>query len=275
MFIYGFVRQTLVSFHSERVAMTTVKANRRPAMVLLVVLGMLTFFSILAASYLVFSNQSRQSSFVIAARKTRAPDARGIIDEALMKLVRGTDDATDPFFGEDLLSDFYGRFDSVRLRVRPLPTATYQTLVSFGFARIPIILPSTQPWNMANANPWIVPQEWRLDDVFTGRVVTFLDGELRNRTFRVIRSRYIEDSFATPPIPGHHAIYIELSGDLFTGNPTEANVRALFNASPTAIGSSLHMNGVPRNSPGYGFTGVDSTTGAPIFRNAPQQTGDV
>lgn len=219
-------------------------------MVLLVVLGMLTFFSILAATYLVFSNQSRQASFVIASRNTRAPDVKGIIDEALMKLIVGTDDITDPFYGEDLLSDYYGRFDALELRTRPV--TDYNCNLGGGFVRFPVtVTPATTDfWN----------------DIFTGRVVTFIGGPLINRSFRVVRS------LGTHNGNNGHSLVIELPGDLTASrdvsqNPTEAEIRRLFflNGNMDAAGYRLHMNGTPRNSVGIGYNGTSIA-----LNNTPQ-----
>lgn len=254
MFMYGLGRKTLVSFHSERVAMTTVKANRRPAMVLLVVLGMLTFFSILVASYLVFSNQSRQSSFVIASRNTRAPDVKGIIDQALMKLIVGTDDVNDPFYGEDLLSDYYGRYDAISLQVRP--TGAFTCNLGNGFATFPI---SLAPITSGSGTP-PTTDDW--NDIFTGRVVTFLQGPLEDRSFRVMRS--IQAGVTAPM----QTLVIELPAELvasgiISATPSEVEIRNLFYPNGlNNVGYTLHMNGSPRNSAGIG------TTGPPPQRNA-------
>ena len=78
----------------------------RKGVILLVVLSSLTFFSILVAAYLVFSNESRAASLALSKRSTREPDVNWIMNEALMTLVRGTNDPNNPFYGEDLLSDF-------------------------------------------------------------------------------------------------------------------------------------------------------------------------
>lgn len=242
--MYDSDRPTLVTFQLKRATMITARTDRRRAMVLLVVLGMLTFFSILAATYLVFSNQSRQASFVIASRNTRAPDVKGIIDQALMKLIVGTDDAHDPFYGEDLLSDYYGRFDALKLQTRTTPGFTCN--LGSGFARFPIVLRDSSS----------VPTNDAWNDIYTGRVITFLSGPLLNRSFRVLRS------LATPGTPDIHTLIIELPADLvalgdLSDVPTEAQVQRLFYQTTVASqGHHLHMNGAPRNSPGIGFNGT-------------------
>lgn len=206
----------------------------RPGMVLLVVLGMLTFFSILIASFLVFANQSRQSSFVIASRNVRSIDTRAVIDEALMTLIRGTDDPFDPFYGEDLLSDFYGRFDSLNLQVgnaTPAPTR----FLGQRFARFPVQMP-------------VGVNVLDLDDQFANRIATITNGAsgLRGTSMRVLRSKF-ESPF--------HYLYVELPISIAEARPDLMDdARMDFFFPP---GSTVRLNGVPRNSPGIGFDGTD------------------
>ena len=215
------------------------KLNRnRRGIILLVVLSSLTFFSLLVAAYLVFSNQSRESSFVLAARNTRSPDVNAIIDNALMTLIRGTADPTNPFFGEDLLSDFYGRRDLMSLTVRAGTTPPTPSVDASGFARISISLDTSGPGMETISG-------LQLDDIYAGRIITFLDTDSSawtNRSFRVLRS------FSTGS--GEHDLVFELDQDL-----TIAGISA---------GNTLVMNGVPGNSPGVGFngTGIDLTADA-------------
>lgn len=211
--------------------MVTPRAQRRSGMILLVVLGMLTFFSILVATYLVFANQSRQASFVIASRNNRLPDVRALMDDALMKLIRGTDDPTDPFYGEDLLSDYYGRFDAFDLEI-VTPTG------------VQVFLGQDVAAFVVRATPNPAAMVGGYDDLYTDRVITFESGDtsLAGRSLRVLRSRINGNA-------GNHTLYIELPADLrASGTLAQSQVEALF---PT--GARLRMNGVPRNSPGLGF----------------------
>lgn len=216
-------------------------------MVLLVVLGMLTFFSILIASYLVFANQSRQSSFVIASRNIRAADTRAIIDEALMTLIRGTGDPTSPFFGEDLLSDYYGRFDAVDATIAATVTTRF---LGQRFVRIPLVLPAHVTVN-------------NIDDQFSNRVVTIVNpnSPLDGQSMRVIRSRFINP---------HHYLYLELSQRVVETRSDlidEAGMATLF---PT--NSVVHVNGIPRNSVGIGFNGTNLDLPADLL-SAPFHQG--
>ena len=58
---------TVMHQHEKRTA-------SRKGVILLVVLSSLTFFSILVAAYLVFSNESRDASLALSKRSTREPD---------------------------------------------------------------------------------------------------------------------------------------------------------------------------------------------------------
>ena len=92
--------------------------TRQPAgLILLVVLSMLAFLGVLVIAYVSFSSKSQRTSFALASREFHAPPVDDLFEEALMKLVRGTGDPTDPFYGEDLLTDLYGRKDLLNVSV--------------------------------------------------------------------------------------------------------------------------------------------------------------
>ncbi len=206
-------------------------------MILLVVLSMLTFFSVLIAAYLVFSSQSRQSSFVLATRVNRDFNGNQLLSAAVMKLIRGTADQNDPFFGEDLLSDYYGRTDALELRVKGVsPTPAY-AVGTGGFIRVPVELISSGG-RLDPIHNW--------NDLFSGRIITFLEGPLREQSFVVLRSVYDPS--------GRDELYIQLRPDSgITAVSDAVVINLLYPSSAANAGYRIHMNGVPRNSPGYGY----------------------
>ncbi len=237
-------------------------ANRQ-GVILLVVLSSLTFFSILVAAYLVFSNESRDASLSLAKRSTREPDVNWIMNEALMTLVRGTDDPSNPFYGEDLLSDFYGH-DGLSLQVKninqyvlgpqllgvsdpndwPLDELTDTADKFTGFVRFP-----------ASTNGVTRPNLPARNDVYAGRLVTFTDGPLANRTYRVMRSVYNPQ---TNGLPAWDDLYIDLDDVGMTSGATLRNLLSYFYDDPQDItkdGYTFIINGAPRNSAGVGFDG--------------------
>ena len=237
-------------------------ANRR-GVILLVVLSSLTFFSILVAAYLVFSNESRDASLALSKRSTREPDVNWIMNEALMTLVRGTDDPSNPFYGEDLLSDFYGH-DGLSLQVKninqyalgpqllgvsdpnnwPLDELTDTADKFTGFVRFP-----------ASADGSTRPGLPARNDVYAGRLVTFTDGPLANRTYRVMRSVYNPQANA---LPAWDDLYIDLDDVGMSSSATLRNLLSYFYKDPKDItkdGFTFILNGAPRNSAGVGFDG--------------------
>tara|TARA_R110002049_G_scaffold2750_6_gene22051 strand:- start:4596 stop:10427 length:5832 start_codon:yes stop_codon:yes gene_type:complete len=235
--------------------------EQRSGIILLVVLSSLTFFSLLVAAYLVFSNQSRQSSFVMAARNARAPDVNGLLNESLMTLIRGTNDPNNPFFGESLLDDYYGR-DGITMRlqsigppstmpVNPDPSREGPFELGTGIVRIPVVrnTPGTRPTAPGN------PYSRNIDDLYSGRVITFTQGPLADKSYRVLRSRYHP---AAGTIAECDDLYIELDGSELALNPSTNQIRSLFYPDLTdfsAGGYQFQLNGVPRNSAGIGYDG--------------------
>ncbi|TWT74171.1 hypothetical protein [Allorhodopirellula solitaria] len=211
--------------------------------ILLVVLSSLTFFSVLLAAYLVFSNQSRHSSFAISARNIHRPDVNGIIDDALMTLIRGTSVPTNPFFGEDMLSDYYGRTDYMGLQVGTVTTPVELN----GYVRFSLANDTSITGGLSLSTD-------EVNDLYTGRIITFTEGDFSGHTFRILHS--ISTS------AGNHDVIIETKPELGVLTP--------------AVGDSIWMNGVPRNSPGLGFDGTnvndDAATG---YQFTPSNVGSV
>ncbi len=223
--------------------MKPITNQHRPGIILLVVLSMLTFFSLLVAAYLVFSNQARQTSFAISTRNIKQPNPNELLNESLMLLLRGTDDPFQPFFGEDLLSDYYGRNDAIAAKVLLVSTVTPNQ----GFIRFTL---EEDSGSVLSTNA--------VNDLYAGRVITFLTGNFTNRSYRVLRS------IAQASSPVRHDLIFQQDADL--------------GSTALAVGDRLHINGVPRNSPGIGF---DSGAGT-ISKNAiaqpnpnPGATGNV
>ncbi len=220
------------------------RSSNDSGVILLVVLGSLTFFSIMIAAYLVFSNESRDASFARSQQEIRDPDVDWMMNEALMTLVRGTEDTSNPFYGEDLLSDYYGLRDGLNLRV-----ALYQNPAAVsGFVRIGVSQWRIPPPPDAPLlqRPIQLPQ---IDDVYAGRLITFTQGPLQNRTYRILRSEFV-----LTPSP-HDNLYFELNGDEpgVVNSPQDWFVQTSANADP--VGYDFRLNGSPRNSVGRGFNG--------------------
>ncbi|MFK8111208.1 MAG: hypothetical protein AB8B91_03365 [Rubripirellula sp.] len=241
--------------------------NNRHGILLLVVLSALTFFSLLIAAYMVFSTESRQTAFAMSNRTTRAPDIDWVMDEALMTLIRGTDDVNNPFYGESILADYYGITDGTQagqpMKVVALQGTNYQSagplLMGDGFVRFPAYHHDNMRFIDA------ADGSLNIDDLYSNRVITFTQGPLRNRSFRVIRSTYVVAS--TGEWLEHDSLYVDLPEDLIDANAGIQEVFALFyrdtdgdgdvDATDTAAGGyEFVLNGAPRNSRGIGLSGT-------------------
>ncbi|TWT50510.1 hypothetical protein Pla22_32530 [Rubripirellula amarantea] len=132
---------------------------QRRGIVLLVVLGMLTLFSILAVSYLVFTSRQRQSAGSIARFESSRIDASDSVETALEKLLVGSNGPETSIWGSDLLGDLYGMRDGVEAHVAPPAAFTGPSsevapavLLNQQFLRFPSLL-YLPPLSVANTFP--------------------------------------------------------------------------------------------------------------------------
>ncbi|MFN3190238.1 MAG: hypothetical protein ACE361_06905 [Aureliella sp.] len=167
-------------------------SNRR-GLILLVVLGMLALFSLLAVTYVVFSSQSRSTSIALARAEIRGHKShKGLMEEAVKALIREPRVAT-PISGHSLLSDLYGSAESLTPVIHStrnlnagggfMSASDIDRPLIFGghFMRIPLaeFFPTT-------TNRTGLPIQ---SDVWNGRVVTFLEGggALSGHSFHIVR----------------------------------------------------------------------------------------
>ncbi|MEY4566789.1 MAG: hypothetical protein RLY14_1759, partial [Planctomycetota bacterium] len=180
--------------------------NNRPTprkgMILLIVLGMLALFSLLAVTYVVFSSQSRTASVALANRDYRGTNSSTLMDQVVKQVVRGTQDPGSALWGHDLLGDLYshqvdgnGRplYDLTQVGNWPADGAILRNqapiLVSNQFVRFPIRLPN----DVSGMNS-VVTEE----DSLTGRLITFTSGPLSGRTFRIVK--HLADDMRAAPL---------------------------------------------------------------------------
>ncbi len=92
--------------------------QRQPnrGVILLVVLGMLSLFSVLVVSYVVFSSQMADTSFASSEKRLKALPAEPVFDDAILSLIVGTNDPKSATFGHSIMEDIYGT-DGFAMRV--------------------------------------------------------------------------------------------------------------------------------------------------------------
>jgi hypothetical protein len=194
--------------YSEDKTMNTPMHRRRDAIILIVVLSMLSLFSVLIASYVIFSSQVAGIADVLQIDELPITDS---LDGAVSQLISGSSDHQSVAFGNSFLEDLYGP-DTLVLRVgnqrlgssgmaRSMPTL-FNGLDGRGmlfnlpgkkqFFKVPTSLADWHDDVAADLRaeltslPTNLPQN--VDDAIAGRLITFLEGPLTNETFQIIRS---------------------------------------------------------------------------------------
>ena len=255
--------------------------NRRQAgLILLVVLGMLALFSLLAVTYVVFSGQSRATSMALANAEIRGRKShKSLMDEAIKALVRGPREITSPMRNHDLLGDVYGVTESSNpkfLQVRIPDQTSRDRPLLFGrrgagiepneghFLRIPLVFQGSG-----------LPTQ---SDVLNGRIVTFPDGNgpLSGKSFHIVRYIGLIDTnvYGTNPpqeiVDQRYSITIDLN---------EANLDTSYTASIASVGSvtgsvwdwvlgNVPVNSTPAFYACYRNPGTAQQTGYQILLNA-------
>lgn len=193
------------------------RVNRnRQGIVLLVVLGMLTLFSVLAVSYLVFTTRQRAAAFSISRVESTRVDSNRLLNEALMSVLVGSDGPTSSLWGHDLLGDLYGMRDAVAgeitlptnyvadsLDIAPavlldgsflrFPSELFRAPFNASFDRFPHRRYETArperhyPGPADTAAPFNDQDLFPIDDEFSGRLLTFDAGPLSGLTVPIVR----------------------------------------------------------------------------------------
>ncbi len=249
-------------------------SGRRPGLILLVVLGMLALFSMLAVTYVVFSSQSRAASVALVRTEIRDNKSRrSLMDEAIKELIRGSTNPESAVQGHDLLGDLYGNAESVNpalfsIRSRqfdpetgapsgmnydPVNGLQRPLLLNGHYLRIPL-----EPVDYFS--PPVLPTA---HDALNGRIVTFPEGNgpLSGQSFHIVRYIGQVPTMMAPISQDQrfqfsqcYSITIDLAeGDLdqvysgvdaATGNPITLSVRDWVTAVPPVSGVGSWAAGV-------------------------------
>lgn len=247
-----------------------VQGHRRSGVVLLLVLGMLALFSLLTATYVVFSSQSRVASVTINQRNTRAVDGEALLRQTSITALVGTDAPGSAIWGHSLLEDKYGR-DAITASVRNGPAADQAGLPGFVVPnRLFAIRTNLAPESNATTYGTGAARNARLrdqvdhDDLLVGRYFTMEEGPLRGITFRIMRS--FSDRSNVPDTQNEHwldrvlvlDVGPQLTRRVTVGNRSEP-LSAWLNSSPVSlfyngtVGMEFRINGRERNGYGYGW----------------------
>lgn len=278
------------------------RRRSRPArgLILLIALGMLALFSLLAVTYVVSAGSSKVGSDATKVRSRGLNIAfEGTASKVANSFIRGTTDQSSPAYMKDLLGDIYGRnpitvnFGHVVVSPPLAGNPLWCTTVAGRFLKVSL--------NQATASGAGLSLN---ENEYNSRLITILEGPLAGQTFRILKyvghvnhpdnSTTLDPNFAqnsgTLPwsSPGYmdlqgsdldYSILIDLSeihGETLTGQFTNAlgalenrslpvsqwltNPSSLFFFNFPVGGYKCVINDAPFNSPGIGIEDVNSPT---------------
>ncbi len=239
-------------------------------LILIIVMGMLAVFSLLAVTFVVFSGQSRTGSIAIERPVQKGTPGPQLADMIVQQVLRGSNDPLSAFRGQSVMGDVYGPNSIVGAFAVPASLGSGGGVVrmyddGFSPARyLPFVkVPLSSPAGLASE-----------DDAYNGRLITFTGGPLVGQTFRVLQ--YIGNRTDTmdPSYPYRYSVVIDLSTvdvemlqtngfvrsakewlDRWVG--TMANEIAFgatdYSDPTTYVGYGFLLNDAPFNGVGYGL----------------------
>ncbi|MCA9099964.1 MAG: hypothetical protein KDA63_02375 [Planctomycetales bacterium] len=223
-------------------------APQRRGVILIVVLGMLSLFALMAVTFVIVARQSRMSSYVDARYEQVGDPPEQVLDDVFKQVLRGTNTKTSVLQHASLLEDFYGN-DEVLGAIRTAPqVAGTSDGVPFGvdaslnpndaIYAAPVIEFSIQPPATGDSfSPYY--------GYYNGLVLTMRSGAAAGLSTRII--------------------------DYDPQNPTmpsRLQVKGVANGALPAAGDEFIINGRPFNGTGYGYEPRSFLTGGSYLLNA-------
>ncbi|WP_144055186.1 hypothetical protein [Rhodopirellula baltica] len=266
------LRATLAARNNRTSITSQASVSARHGVVLLVALGMLALFSVLVVSYVVFSSQMREASFATLQREQNIYLDEAEADDAVLQFIRGTNDYRSAAYGHSVLEDLWGS-DGRGMQVAHRLNGSTGAAVPVAGQAIAISNNKTTtskttlvkfPTHLAtwhdNGTNYNLPLNLQpspladfgvsasLDDAFSGRLVTFVEGPLEGVTFRVARSfgRNNTGASGEAALAGCFVIDLaEMDNPNVEVNGNQFTVTELLDTVPNAFFYSLGADGAP------------------------------
>ena len=171
-----------------RVSNRTSRRQRRSGLILLIVLGMLAMFSLLAVTYVISSGSSIVGSQAMRTRTRNDGFSLKNLrasDKVVAQLIRGTNNQESPFYMNSLLGDVFGP-DCIRSNFGPY--LNNNTVVRIATTRV------SDPVQNVNLVKVTLNRDAELngplsdfENEYNSRVMTVLEGPLYGQSFRVLK----------------------------------------------------------------------------------------
>lgn len=159
---------------------------KKHGLILLIALGMLALFSLLAVTYVIAASSSRQASQSMRVRANNSSlTVQGAASSVTNSILRGTNDQTSPFYMNDLFGDVYGpnpirsKFGSNNATVADPWHAEWCTPIATGTTNF--VKVSLNASNVVNG-----PLS-DLENEYNSRILTVLEGPLAGQSFRILK----------------------------------------------------------------------------------------
>ncbi|MEI7460500.1 MAG: hypothetical protein WCK15_13900, partial [Pirellula sp.] len=159
----------------------------RSGLILLIALGMLALFSLLAVTYVVTAGASKNASTAIAVRARNSNSTiEGAAQAVTNSLIRGTSDQTSPFYIQNLLGDIYSP-NPIRTRFghRLEGSLAFQPdwcrRIASPTSMVNLVKLSLSTNNVVNG-----PLSG-LENEYNSRILTIIEGPLAGQSFRILK----------------------------------------------------------------------------------------
>ena len=192
--------------------------NRR-GVLLLLVLGLLALFALVAVAFVIISGQSQRSSRITQRVDQTQNDPQRQLNEAMMQVARGPSNFASVMGPHSLLEDVYGN-TSVYAQITNAASVAGGQLIEFTY----LVASPNMPYP-TNTPAWVADTDYQHR---LGCVATFLDSPLMGESTRIVGRN---------PTTGNFQL-------LATGSISLGNI---------VSGMRILINGIPFSGTGFGF----------------------
>lgn len=229
--------------------------RRRRAMVLLVVLSLLAIFTLITVSFVLVASQGRITAQAAARMEQRGDEPRALLHEAMLQLVRGTNNRISVLQASSLLEDMYGNDRVTGMiadptviggpAVSPVTSSGAVQIVRTTFDQQYNQPMPTGPVNIPT-DPFALSTRLYRAASFNGCVLTMTSGPLKGRSTRIVDYQ--------PNVVNPTTLIGEFQIAAFSGGIQPApGDRFLVNGRPfngAGFGLGKYQSAVPGNSAG-------------------------
>ena len=239
--------------------------NRRKGVILLVVLGLLALFTLVAITFVIVASQARRGALIASKAQQQGTPPDVLVRRAILEIARGSHNPYSVIGPHSLLEDMYGN-DGFSFTI---PKNGVGGATADGFSPINCIgLGSMMFFDVPLVSPWD-----GVSGYYNGRIITMVNGPAAGQSSRIMR--YEVNSSVTNSAGGPmnqfivplHFNFARLWISPFKGMST-SNSGALPGAQWNSTGAPVAGNTFLINGGAFNGTGFGFNPGTPANPNA-------